>query len=324
MIYKILNNFFLNIWYSNSLIYTFISFIFLPFSIIYYIAFNIKNFFQKQHHFNIPIICIGNLVVGGSGKTSVALSIIKMLPDKKIVVLLKGYKGKLKGTIKVDQDKHLSIDVGDEALLYSNKATTFVCSNRKDAIEKIIENENPDLIILDDGLQDNSIYKTKCVVTINGRRGFGNKFLLPAGPLRERIMPVLQKDYIFLIIGNDNTKLSSNFKNSFFKAEILSEIDGNDRSIIAFSGIADNDNFFKTLENYRFKLTKKFSYPDHYNYSSSEIESIINEANKNNNEIYTTSKDWVRLSDNQKKFIKQFPVDLDIKNKEIFIEKILK
>ena len=184
MIYKILNNFFLNIWYSKNLIYTFISFIFLPLSIIYYIVFNLKNFIQKKHYFKIPIICIGNLVVGGSGKTSVALSIIKMLPDKKVVVLLKGYKGKLKGTIKVDQDKHLSIDVGDEALLYSNKVTTFVCSNRKDAIEKIIENENPDLIILDDGLQDNSIYKTKCIVAINGRRGFENKFLLPAGPLR--------------------------------------------------------------------------------------------------------------------------------------------
>ena len=324
MIYKILNNFFLNIWYSKNLIYTFISFIFLPLSIIYYIVFNLKNFVQKQHYFNIPIICIGNLVAGGSGKTSVALSIIKMLPDKKVVVLLKGYKGKLKGTIKIDQGKHLSIDVGDEALLYSNKVTTFVCSNRKDAIEKIIENENPDLIILDDGLQDKSIYKTKCVVAINGRRGFGNKFLLPAGPLRERILPVLLKDYIFLIIGNDNTNLSSHYKNNFFQAEILSEINSNNRSIIAFSGIGDNDNFFKTLENYRFKLTKKFSYPDHYNYNSSEIEDIINVANKNDNEIYTTSKDWVRLSDNQKKFIKQFPIELDIKNKEVFIEKLLK
>ena len=87
MIYKILNNFFLNIWYSRSLIYTFISFIFLPLSIIYYTVFNIKKFFQKQHRFNTPIICIGNLVVGGSGKTSVGLSIIKMLPNKKIVVL---------------------------------------------------------------------------------------------------------------------------------------------------------------------------------------------------------------------------------------------
>ena len=88
MIHKILNNFFLKIWYSKSLFYTFISFIFLPLSIIYYIVFNIKYCFQKQHHFNIPIICIGNLVVGGSGKTSVALSIIEMLPEKKIVVLL--------------------------------------------------------------------------------------------------------------------------------------------------------------------------------------------------------------------------------------------
>ena len=323
MVYKILNNFFLKIWYDKNLIFTFISFLFLPLSIIYYIIFNIKKAFQLPHKFDVPIICIGNLVVGGSGKTTVALNIIKMMPNKKIVVLLKGYKGRLKGTIKVNYNEHSIHDVGDEALLYSSKVTTYICSDRKDALKDIIKNENPDLIILDDGLQDNTIYKTKNIITINGRRGFGNNLLLPAGPLRERITPVLIKDYIFLIIGDDNTKITSDYKNNFFRADIYSELDGNNRSIVAFSGIGDNDNFFETLEKYRFKIIKKFSYPDHYNFNKTEIDNIIDIASKNNNEIFTTSKDWVRLNDVQKKIIRQFPIELDIKNKKKFMEKLL-
>ena len=323
MIYKILNIFFLKIWYDKNLIFTFISFLFLPLSIVYYIVFNIKKTFQLPHQFEVPIICIGNLVVGGSGKTTVVLNIIKMIPNKKIVVLLKGYKGKLKGTIKVNYNEHSFHDTGDEALLYSNKVTTYICSDRKDALRDIIKKENPDLIILDDGFQDNTIHKTKNIITINGRRGFGNNLLLPAGPLRERIAPVLIKDYIFLIIGDDNTKITSKYKNNFFRAELYSELDGNNQSIVAFSGIADNENFFETLEKYRFKVIKKFSYPDHYNFSNAEIDNIIDIASKNNNEIFTTSKDWVRLRDDQKKLIKQFPIELDIKNKKQFMKKLL-
>ena len=90
-------------------------------------------------------------------------------------------------------------------------------------------NENPDLIILDDGLQDSSINKSKSIVAINGRRGFGNKLLLPSGPLRENISSTLKKNYIFLILGEDKTNISSKYNNFFFKAEIISEVDDENR-----------------------------------------------------------------------------------------------
>ena len=205
MIYKFLNKLFLDIWYSKNFIFRIISFLLLPLSIVYFIAFNLRTYFRRSHSFEIPIICIGNIVVGGSGKTSIALSLIKMLPDKKIVVLIKGYKGRLKGTIKVDKTKHSAIDTGDEALLYARVGTTYICSIRKDAIDTIIKIEKPDLIILDDGLQDSSINKSKSIVAINGRRGFGNKLLLPAGPLRQNILSTIHKDYLFLILGEDKT-----------------------------------------------------------------------------------------------------------------------
>ena len=164
-----------------------------------------------------------------------------MLPEKKVVVLLKGYKGKLKGTIKVDKTKHSVIDTGDEALLYAKVVVTYICSERKDAIDTIIKDEKPDIIILDDGLQDSSINKSKSIIAINGRRGFGNKFLLPSGPLRQNISSAINKDYIFLILGEDKTNISSKYNNRFFKAEIIGEIDGNHRDIVAYSLIGDND-----------------------------------------------------------------------------------
>ena len=110
MIYKFLNKLFLGIWYNNNFIFKIISFLLLPLSIVYLIAFSLRTYFRKTHYFEVPIICIGNIVVGGSGKTSIALTIIKMLPNKKIVVLLKGYRGRLNGTIKVDNTKHSVMD----------------------------------------------------------------------------------------------------------------------------------------------------------------------------------------------------------------------
>ena len=135
MIYKFLNKLFLGIWYSNNLIFKIISFLLLPLSIVYLIAFNLRTYFRKTHYFGISIICIGNIVVGGSGKTSIALAIVKLLPEKKIVVLLKGYKGRLNGTVKVDKTKHSVIDTGEEAMLYEKVCVTYICSNRKDAID---------------------------------------------------------------------------------------------------------------------------------------------------------------------------------------------
>jgi tetraacyldisaccharide 4'-kinase len=323
MVYKFLNKLFLETWYSKNIIFRIISFLLLPLSIVYLVAFSLRTYFRKTYNFEIPIICIGNIVVGGSGKTSIALAIIKMLPDKKTIVLLKGYKGRLKGTIKVDKTKHSAIDTGDEALLYAKVGVTYICSNRKDAIDTIIKDEKPDLIILDDGLQDSSINKSKSIVAINGRRGFGNKLLLPSGPLRENISSTLKKNYIFLILGKDKTNISSQYNNSFFKADIISEIDGNNREIVAFSGIGDNESFFQTLENYRFNLIKKISFPDHYHFSENEIKTIVDDAAKDGHEIYTTAKDWVRIDQNLKDKIKQFPINLEIKDKEKFIEAIL-
>jgi len=322
MIYKFLNKLFLSIWYSNNFIFRIISFLLLPLSIVYLIAFSLRTFFRKTHCFGISIICIGNIVVGGSGKTSIALAIVKLLPEKKIVVLLKGYKGRLKGTIKVNKTKHSVMDTGDEALLYAKVCVTYICSNRKDAIDTIIKNENPDLIILDDGLQDSSINKSKSIVAINGRRGFGNKLLLPSGPLRQNIFSTINKDYIFLILGEDKTNISSKYNNSFYKAEIISEVDGNNRKIVAFSGIGDNEGFFQILENYRFNLIKKISFPDHYHFNESEIKTIVDDAVKDGHEIYTTAKDWVRIDHNYNDKIKQLPINLEIKDKEKFIEAI--
>ena len=102
----------------------------------------------------------------------------------------------------------------------------------------------------------------------------------------------------------------------------MSEIDGNNRKIVAFSGIGDNESFFQTLENYRFNLIKKISFPDHYHFNENEIKTIVDDAVKDGYEIYTTAKDWVRIDHYYKDKIKQFPINLEIKDKEKLIEAI--
>ena len=323
MIYKALNTLFLNIWYNENILFKLISFILIPISIAYLILFNIRNFFRKTYSFNTPIICIGNIVAGGSGKTSIALALIKMLPEKKIIVLLKGYKGRLNGTIRVDQNKYTAIATGDEALLYAKVVTTYICSNRKDAIDIIIKDDNPDLIIMDDGLQDSSIIKSKNIVAINGRRGFGNNLLLPSGPLRQTVSSIINDNHIFIINGEDKKKIRSKYKNHFFETKIYSGIKGNNKSIVAFSGIADNESFFQTLEKHKFNLSKKITFPDHFYYKNHDIENIIKDANELGLEIYTTSKDWVRLKENHKKIVKQLLIDIEIQDKDKLINLII-
>ena len=325
MIHKALNNLFLKIWYNNNFLFRIIALSLIPFSILYYIAFNLKKTLTQKNSFSANIICVGNIVVGGSGKTTIALSLIEMLPNKKIVVLLRGYKGNLKELTKV-KPEHTVIDVGDEALLYSQVVSTYTCSNRKNAINKIIENENPDLIILDDGLQDMSINKNKNIIAINGRRGFGNKLVLPAGPMRQTISTVPKNNSIFLIVGDDKTSIIpkyENHMNTLYQARLISNIQGDGNKIYAFSGVADNENFFDTLEKQDFKIINKTSFPDHYNFTDIEIKKIINNAIKDKVDVYTTSKDWKKKKKEYQDIIKQLPIKIEIDNQQSFIKSIL-
>ena len=318
------------IWYNKNVFFVLPSFLLLPFSFLYLVIFYIKQALAVENQFTTPIICFGNINVGGTGKTSTLLSIlpelIKVKP--KLVILLRGYKGKIKSTHKVDPNYDTALTVGDEALIYANSFKTFISSNRSKAIKKIIKSENPDIIILDDGFQDKRIKKNKNIILVNGSRGFGNNLLLPSGPLREIPSLALKKTDIIILIGKDLTGFTSRYQNQMnkkdlFNGKVVSLENGLNKNFLAFSGIGNNEGFFETLEKNNYNLVKKLSFPDHYQYTEQDIEKIISTSKLNNLIPITTEKDIIRISPSLKNQIKYLKIKIEIDNKNDLVNKIL-
>jgi len=318
------------IWYNKNVFFRLLSILLLPFSFLYFLIFYIKQTLTIENQFTTPIICFGNINIGGTGKTSTLLSLlpelIKVKP--KLVILLRGYKGTIKSTHKVDPKYDTALTVGDEALIYANSFKTFIASNRLKAIKEIIKSENPDLIILDDGFQDKRIKKNKNIILINGIRGLGNGLLLPTGPLREIPSLALKKTDIIILIAEDCTDFKSRYQNQInkkdlFKGKIVSPENGLNNNYLAFSGIGNNESFFNTLEKNSYNLVKKLSFPDHYQYNKKEIEGIINTAKQNDLIPITTEKDINRISTPLQNQIKYLKIKIEIDNKDDLINKIL-
>jgi tetraacyldisaccharide 4'-kinase len=257
------------------------------------------------------------------------LSLINLYKSRniKIAVLLKGYKGKIKVPTQVNISNHSALDVGDEALLYVEHASTFISNDRLKGINFIIAKFSPDVILIDDGLQDFRIKKDKSILVINGKRGFGNGFLLPVGPLRQLPSSVMKIADIIIIVGDDkgNTldTYKSKFKNKLFlKAKITCEKNQIDKNYFAFSGIGNNPSFINTLDTNNYNLTKIKLFPDHYYYTDNDIKNIKKYATNNDLEIITTEKDWKRLNTKQRLGINFLQISLEFSNEEA-LSKIL-
>tara|TARA_B100000579_G_C22791552_1_gene834767 strand:- start:421 stop:1407 length:987 start_codon:yes stop_codon:yes gene_type:complete len=323
-------NIFQKIWYNKNILSIFFSILLLPFSFLYLVVFYLKQNLTLEEKFNTPIVCFGNINIGGTGKTSTLLSLLPELRKykPKIVILLRGYKGNIKSTHKVDTNKDTSLSVGDEALIYAKIITTYISSSRLKAIKKILKIEKPDLIILDDGFQDKKIKKDKNIIVINGERGLGNNLILPSGPLREIASLAIKKSDIIILIGKDKTKFREKYhhqikEKNIFEGKIVSLKNGSNKKVLAFSGIGNNESFFKTLENNNFKVLKKTSFPDHYQYSEKEIGELIAIAKKNDLIPITTEKDIKRISDSLKHKIEYLKIEIEINKKDEIVSKIL-
>lgn len=319
------------IWYSKSKFSYFVIFIFFPLSIIYYLLFLLKKIQSNEKSFQTKIVCIGNCSVGGDGKTSTVLSLINLYKSRniKVAVLLKGYKGKIKVPTQVNIVNHSAVDVGDEALLYVEHARTFISNDRLKGINFIITQFSPDVILIDDGLQDFRIKKDKSILVINGERGFGNGFLLPVGPLRQSPSSAMKLADIIIIVGDDKGNsldaYKSNFKNKLFlKAEITCKKNQLDKNYFAFSGIGNNPSFINTLDTNNYNLTKIKSFPDHYYYTDNDIKNIKKYAIDNDLEIITTEKDWKRLNTKQRLGINFLRISLEFSNDEALSKFLMK
>ncbi|WP_435088012.1 tetraacyldisaccharide 4'-kinase [Candidatus Pelagibacter bacterium nBUS_29] len=291
----------------------FISFILYPLSLITYLI-NISKILFIKKKFAIKTICIGNIFVGGTGKTSLAIEINELLCKKfKTVFIKKKYKNQL-----------------DEIDLLKNKGKIISSDNRRNALLTATK-KNYEVAILDDGLQQKNINYDLKIVCFNSEDALGNEFMLPAGPLRENINAINKYDLIFVNGERKNYKLLSKLKSINQKLKIF---EGKYKPLnlkkfnlkkkyLMFCGIGNPHEFEKTLLKYKFDICEKIIFPDHHKLTQIELKELKDKAKKGNFTIITTEKDFFRLNKIERKNIKFLKIKLEINDKKNFKKTLL-
>ena len=314
-----------NFWKkNNNLIEKIIIIILLPFSFLYFLISKIDRKIKKTRKVGIPVICVGNINTGGSGKTPLVIYLTNLLKKKKINthIVSRGYLGKLHGPIKVDIKKHTYKDVGDESLLLAKETTTWVSKNKfEGALMATLH--GADVIILDDGLQNYSLHQDLKIIVVDGGFGFGNEFILPAGPLRETISSGIKKSDILIIFNKDENSIEKKIKNKITiihgSSKIKEFTNLKNKKIIGFSGIGNSKKFYTTLKEEKLNILKFFSFPDHYSYNKKKIASLINYAKKYNAILVSTLKDKQRIDFSQRRKIFFLDLEIGIREEENLI-----
>ncbi len=269
------------------------------------------------------------MVAGGAGKTPVAIALGEILQELDIdfAYLSAGYGGWIKDFVLVDKQKYSSKDVGDEPLLLSEIAATFISRNRLFGAQKIAAMPAKKLIIMDDGLQNPTIIKDFSILVIDGNYGIGNGFVMPAGALREPVAIGIKKADLVIIVGDDKAGIAESFcvdkKVIGAKIKVINADKFYQKSVVAFCGIGRPEKFFDSLEQNKINVISKFSYADHHQYKSSEIDKMINFARKNQLQLITTKKDWVRLDPIYQTQIDYLDIKIEFKNESYIREKLI-
>ncbi len=244
----------------------------------------------------VPVICVGNLVAGGSGKTPVVLSLAGVLPGAHAVT--RGYGGSLAGPVRVTA-AHTAREVGDEALLLAARLPSWVARDRAAGIRAAVA-EGATAILLDDGFQNPTVEKDLSLVVVDAGYGFGNRRVIPAGPLRERIAPGLARADAIVVIGDGpDPEALAGAGRPILRADLV-PVAGDrfaGKTVVAFAGIGRPEKFFATLRGLGTVLAAAHEFPDHHPYRAAEIATLTEEAARIGAILVTTSKDWARLDE---------------------------
>ncbi len=270
----------------------------------------------------VPVICVGNLVAGGAGKTPVVIDIVARLRGRGIDVhvVSRGYGGSELGPLLVNPDIHDHTQVGDEPLLIARTALTWVAKERRQGIEAAAA-AGAQIVVMDDGYQNPSVAKDFSILVVDGGYGFGNGRVMPAGPLRERIPEGLARADMVVLLGADEADVWGRIQRLGFKnLDVLrakltplgnvAALKG--QSVYAFAGIGRPEKFYDTLEKLGCKLAGCKSFDDHHPYTDAEILTILSEAL--DVPVYTTAKDHVRLSPHHQKRVRVLGVEVTWKD----------
>ncbi len=298
-------------WSKNNNLYSFILF---PFSLLIQLLFFFKNIFLKTKKISIPVICVGNIYLGGTGKTPLSIEIVRILKKFNMAPVLV---------------KKFYTDQFDEIDLINSKNIEIIKNSSRYIALKEAEERGFKSVVLDDGFQDHSIYKDLSILCFNEKQLIGNGFTIPAGPLREPLS-ALRRSKIILINGKKNEDFENKIKSinnkiNIFYSKYIAQNSNKflNENILAFAGIGNPENFFDLLKENNINVEKKISFPDHYNYSKKELDKLLKISKENNLKLLTTEKDFFRIKHFNTTDIDYLTIKLEIINEELF-EKELK
>jgi len=286
----------------------------------------------------VPVICLGNLTVGGAGKTPAALAVGRLLlgAHERPFFLSRGYGGRLRGPVRVNPAHHTALEVGDEPLLLARLAPTIVARNRVEGA-MAARFGGAGVIVMDDGFQNPSLAKDLAILLVDGRRGIGNGRIIPAGPLRAPLEAQVSRAQAMIIVGAAAgaaavTPLARRFGVTIFHGRmmpdrnVLAALKG--RRVLAFAGIGDPQKFFATLAESGIDVADRASFADHHRYTAADAQALVARAEAANLMLLTTEKDAVRLAADRRLATlaaraTALPVRLVIEEQEAFATMVL-
>ncbi|MDA0652265.1 MAG: tetraacyldisaccharide 4'-kinase [Proteobacteria bacterium] len=288
----------------------------LPLAIVWNAVTRIRMGLGTAWRAPVPVVCVGNLVVGGAGKTPLAIALARHLiaTGHTPHFLSRGYGGRERGPVQVDLQHHDANAVGDEPLLLAAVAPTWVARNRP-AGARMACAAGADVIVMDDGFQNPTLAKDISVLAIDGGYGFGNHRVMPAGPLRERLSSGLWRADAAVVIGTDATGALNGIRHycAVHKAHFTPYPDDAiaGKRVFAFAGIGRPEKFYATLRQIGCTLAATKDFPDHHFYTAGQIMTLCEDAAALDAIPVTTEKDYVRLSDDAKAMIHVLRVELE-------------
>lgn len=291
-----------------------------PLAWLYKIISHRRSARAPRYKASCPVICIGNITMGGAGKTPTARAIANLLQEqgRNPVFLSRGYGGQIKSPTLVTPH-HTAQEVGDEPLLLAKTAPVCVAADRV-AGAKFCEVQGFDCIIMDDGFQNPDLHKDFSLLVIDGGFGQGNGQLFPAGPLRESFSHAVQRAHALICIGTDQTQLLSAPQAAplpTFQAQITPQTPFlGDGPWLAFAGLARPEKFFTTLKQNGHTLAKTISFPDHYAFKTKDLARLKTQADNLKARLVTTEKDAMRLPAEFLDHISLYTIHLTWQNKE--------
>lgn len=283
-----------------------------------------KRVAQTGESVGVPVICVGNLNAGGTGKTPTVIALAQRLSERGLVThtVSRGYGGRLQGPVMVDAKTHSAADVGDEPLLISAFTPCWVSKDRLEGAQKAVS-AGAQAVLLDDGFQNPSLNKDISIIVVDAVKGFGNGRVLPAGPLREPVEIGLKRADFVLSIGPDasQTKFTETWGQKITIPHLQGALqplplgmDWADTKVIAFAGIGHPEKFFNTLREAGADILRTVALDDHQPLSSTLLQRLENEAAQIGAQLVSTEKDAVRLPKEYRQKVLTFPVRLNIKN----------